>query len=692
MPSTKGYYVKPLGRTSIPRVIIGVQCVTVPCDDVPQTAYRRESELSYVVTSHSLWSWTGWSPIQTIAHRSADAFWEWLESDSWNRKRIHLFAPHATSALTLLRCWDRLESVGISPSPPSVSSVRDVSAPGPIQMYQLHANIQTQRTTIFDYSRLGIRYIWASLSQFLPLSIDEIREMVESGDKSNDTKGQVQVPVREQVQAESYLTVCAMQYFAAWWKAHKGGPWSNSIGALAARFLRSRLQPRTLCTHRHADALSLERAACFGGRVSCWYVGDVAVSCGVSLVKTDRPPRTSYGPLSGPVYSVDVASMYPHLLATKVYPVKLIGYERQMSLADLDCLLRYVCVIARVTLDTNEAEYPFRSSDSVYYPTGQFTTVLCGPELSYALRHNHIVQVHSASIYECGTPFVGSATSLLAARAACPAGSRSPSARVVKLLSNAISGTLAQRQTRWIPCPTTRPPCDSVGRDIRWGPFITTRADPSWVPESDPRYAMMTGNVEQYRPRLIQRYRVIAGMVERLERSEVGTGTLQACYAYLTSYGRSMMRDLRRICPDKSVLLQDTDGLWISESGHDALASHAGTYGTLPGEVRIDRRIQLARVYGPKHYWADGVWTLSGFHDPVYDSDNHTVTDTRAANPLLGTPTEAPHTVVEWTRHSELLLQHMHGHQGDDGWITPYHLSEGVKPRRADHPHSDESR
>ena len=692
MSSTKGYYVKPLGRTSIPRVIIGVQCVTVPCDDVQQTNYRRESELSYVVTSHSIFSWTGWSPIQTIAHGSADAFWEWLECPSWQRVRIHCFASNATAALTLLSFWRRLDSLGVMMSRAHNTTARCVAGCGQSHKYELHLNIQTQRTTIVDYSRHGIRYVWASLSQFLPLSMDEIREMVESGDKQRE-QDKASIPKEDSgIQAESCLTVRAMQYFAGWWKAHKGGPWANSIGSLASRFLRSRLHPRTLCTHRHADALSLERGACFGGRVSCWYVGDVASRVRANPIHTDRPPRASHAPMDGPVYSVDIASMYPHLLATKVYPVKLIGYERTMTIADLDVMLRYVCVIARVTLDTIEAEYPYRSSDSVYYPTGRYLTTLCGPELQYAISRGHVVQVHAVALYESGTPFVGAATALLAARAACPRGSKSPAARMVKLLSNAISGTLAQRQTRWIPEPTTRPPCDSDGRDIRWGPFITTRPDREWDAEGDPRYAMMIGSVEQYRPRLIQRYRVIAGMVERLERSAVGTGTLQACYAYLTSYGRSMMREIRQLCPERSVLLQDTDGLWVTEAGHDALASHAGTYGTLPGEVRIDRRISLARIYGPKHYWADGVWTLSGFHNPEYDSDNHTVTDTRSANPLLGTPTEAPHTVVEWTRESELLLLHQHGHQGDDGWITPYHLSEGIKPRQAAHPHSDESR
>lgn len=632
-----------------------------------------------MVTSHSLYSWSGWSPVQTIAHGSHHDLWAWLENESWQRPKIHLFAQSAASALTLLRFWERLDAHGLIRPKKLPSSAGNATGSGDTSRYALWSNIQTQRTTIVDYSRLGVRYTWTSLTQFLPLSMSEIAEMVGCETQRGEEVQEEDERTQGELQTESYLTVRAVQYLARWWKDHRGGPWANSIGGLASRFLRSRLHPRTLCTHRHVDALSLERSACFGGRVSCWYVGDVAVSCGVSLNKNARPPRTSYGPVSGPVYNVDVTSMYPHLLATKVYPVKLIGYERKMTVSDLDCLLRYVCIIACVTINTDRAEYPYRSHDGVYYPTGCFLTTLCGPELRYALDHNHIVQVHSAAIYQSGTPFVGSATALLAARSACPRGSKSPSARFVKLISNAISGTLAQRLSQWIPCPGMAPPHNEFGEPIRWGPFITSVPDRQWKPESDPRYAMMQGDVESYRPRIITRHRCIAGMVERLERSTVGTGTLQACYAYLTSYGRNLMMSIRSLCPDRTVLLQDTDGLWVTQEGHDALASAAGVYGTLPGNLRVDKRIQLARIYGPKHYWCDGEWTLSGFHDPSYDPSNHTVTDTRTSNPMVGTPTEPPHTVVEFTRRSELLLIHMHGHQGDDGWITPYHLSEGVR-------------
>lgn len=690
MASSKGYYIRPTGRTSIPRCVIGVHVVPRPATGVEQTAVRRVSEIDHVITSHSLYSWSGWSPIQTIAHGTHHAFWDWLEDEGWQRRKIYLFAPDATASLTLIRWWDRLESMGMCQSSLSLSNATSAEIGGYTTSYRIHTLVNGNRTTIVDYSRSGVRYIWTSLTQYLPLSMREIAEMV--GMEWHDGS-EVEIPQAgedRQSTLESVLTVRAVQHLADFWRTHKGGPWATSIGGLAARFLRSRLQSRTVCTHTHAAALEIERSACFGGRVSCWYVGDVASSIRITPEVRNRPPRSSYPPVGGPVYDVDVRSMYPHILSCKVFPMKFLGCERSISGSDLADLLRYICIVARVSIKTDEAEYPYRCHDAVYYPTGEFVTTLCGPELDYAIRRNHLVSVHGAALYQSGTPFVGAALELLAARTKDPHGRDSPSARIVKLLSNALTGTFAQRRTEWVPCPGAVPPHDEFGEQVRWGPFSVSTPDRQWDAASDPRYAMMTGDVEAYRPRIVSRYRVVAGLVERLSKSETGTGTLQACYAYLTSYGRSMMRDIRAICPEKSVLLQDTDGLWVTEQGHDALASHAGTYGSLPGDLIVKRRIQLARIYTPKHYWCDGKWTLGGFHNPEYDPRNHTVTDTRSSNPMLGTPKEAPWHVVEFTRESELLLQHLHGHQGADGWITPYHISEGVKPRPVDHLRSDD--
>lgn len=679
MQSSKGYYVKGCSRTTIPRGIIGVSTVAHDASTGGPCVPGRPQSLSRVTTSHSIRSWAGWSPIQTISHGDADSFWEWLEDESWSLQKVHLFASSAADSLTLLRFWARLEAATVRFGTPRKLNAQGAVNSGSITCVTIHRNIQTQKVTITDYSRFGRRYVWTSLLQYLPMTDREIAKMVgyveyDSETQEPDSQGEDWKPKNP-----SALVVRAMQHVAAWWKGHKGGPWAPSIGSLAARFLRSRLPARTLCTHRHDECLSLERAACFGGRVSCWYVGTVAPRISICSIPDGMPLRGSGRVVDSPVYSVDVRSMYPHLLATNRYPVKLIGYERNPTIQDVDCLLRYLCVIARVSLNTDQAEYPYRSYRDVYYPTGSFNTVLCGPELAHAIRHGYVVRIHYAALYQAGTPFAGAALELLACRERARGDGKPGDAGMVKLLANALTGNLAQRRTTWEPCVGSIPPCDEEGNRIQWGGWITSGPDRQWIPSSDPRYDVMGDEVEKYWPRVVTRYRAVAGLVERLERATVGTGTLQACYAYLTAYGRDLMRAIRSTLPIRSVLLQDTDGLWLTEQGYDTLVESGASLGNLPGELRCEKRISHARIYGPKHYWADGEWTLAGMRDHSVCPDTGVITYRATHNPIRSTPIQAPDTITEYLRQCEMLLIHLHGIQGDDGWITPYYLSEGVK-------------
>lgn len=676
---TKGYYVKPCTRTTTPRCIIGVHVTTKPDPDTPATANSVTKVIDYVTTSHTIRNWTGWTPIQTIAHGTHHAFWEWLESESWQQRMIHLYARCAADSLSLLRMWERLDSVGVHRLNTRSASASGVSDGTTSSRYGIRSLILSLRTNVVDYERFGTRYVWTSLTQYLPLRYDEIAKMV-----GTEIAGGEQVQARGIesegcIQNPSYLTVRAMQHLSGWWKGHKGGPWAISIGGLASRFLRSRLPARTLCTHRHDEALSLERSACFGGRVCTWYVGTVAQRCTVDREQYRHSVTSAVNTIDGPVHVVDVRSMYPYLLSSRKYPVKLIGYERGMPISDLADLLRYVCVVARVELNTDRAEYPYRSDDAVIYPTGTFTTALCGPDLQYACDNGHIVRVHCAALYQRGTPFAASAMELLSAREIARVAGDTGTDTVVKLLSNSISGKLAQRHTVWVPCQDEQPPLDEFGEVRRWGTFIRSVPIVGGVDDGESRHVMTRVPHESCNGRAIHRYRLIAGMVERLERDSTGTGTLQAAYAYLTAYGRCLMRDVRSAMPERSVLLQDTDGLWVTDSGLEALTRSAIPLGNLPGDIRVTQRIRHARIYGPKHYWCDGQWTLSGFANPSVDDTGRVVVDQQTTNAIRGNPTEPPHSVREFTRRSELLLIHLHGHQGLDGWISPYHVSEGVR-------------
>lgn len=619
-----------------------------------------------------------WTQPQSIMFGSGDAFFNWLEDESWGKRRSYITALNAADTLTTSGFWERLTRVGCRWGKSSRSSVTDASKSGDQQRYQVLSRVTSLRTTIVDYERYGRRFTWTSLAQYLPMSEQEVADLVGFKWSDADEKGpEGYLPERTPVD-RCRLCLSAMQFLSDWWARNKGGVWALSLGGLSYQFIRHRLLAREVCTHRDQESLRLERHACYGGRATTWYVGDVSPRTAVVARGAQSPPRCNYPAVDGPVYSVDIRSMYATLMRDRTFPVKLIGREPRLSLTDAKDLLRSCGMIAAVQLVTDEAEYPYRSSDSVYYPRGRFATVLAGPDLDAALCCGHVSSIGSCAIYQMGTPLHCSATDLLSIRGGDSLRGGPTGGKLAKLLANASTGKLAQRHADWQPVPGAEPRRDSGGRPILWGDWIVQRDDRGWRPEDDPRYAVMGDDVAAYRPKLITRYRSMAGLVERHTRSELGTGTLQAIYAYLTAYGRCQMRELRKGMPDRSVLLQDTDGMWVTGEGYHHLIE-TGALGTnLPGCLRLDRTIRHARIYGPKHHWVDGEWTLSGFRDPVYRADDGAWEYSVTVNPIRGSPREPPSEVMEYRQRCELLLIHQHGRMGEDGWIVPYVLPSPV--------------
>lgn len=168
------------------------------------------------------------------------------------------------------------------------------------------------------------------------------------------------------------------------------------------------------------------------------------------------------------------------------------------------------------------------------------------------------------------------------------------------------------------------------------------------------------------------RYRVFAGLVTRYDESDVGVGTLSAIYGHITSYGRDYMRRMRECCPPRSVILQDTDGLWVTMEGLKAIGQAGYTWGIAPGELHDKGTIHEALVYGPKHYWRDGVWTLSGYRHPQYRGAGPTFTNAQTINPLHARPTHPSGSIVRRVSTESLLRVPAGGTLRPDGWVEPW--------------------
>lgn len=645
MAERRGEYLKKPGRATAPVSLVSV--VTV-CDldrelggSVSSACRLFRSALASVtrrVRDH-------WSAVEDYTFGTTDAFWAWLEVWARPGHTTHIVCPTASDSLAELDFFPRLDAAGAQwVKRPTGKKGEKFPAP-PADVYGFRRLVLAGAPDIIDYTHDGRSYSWVSGRNYFP---EDPAELLTAAERSvnatpggeNDPAGFWPDPAR--VRCRSWLI--AIRKLCDWWRTLNAGSWAPTAGSMGERFLRSRMPARSVTTHRHPEAQRLERLAAHRGRTSCWFYGTVCE--GDEAAGTNRNiPRGVWPTITSKAYHVDVRSMYPYLLSCTDMPVAPVGFKDNVSVERLASLVRRFACTASVMVDTPEANYPHRTKAGIVYPVGRFTAHLSGAELTAAVDAGHIAKVYSLATYEKGRPFATAASELLAMRSQARAVGDVGWELFVKVLSNSLTGKLAQRSSRWVERPA-HPPMK------RWGEWPEVKAS--------------TGDV--------RRYRSFAGLVWEKVREEGGRGTLTACYGHLTAACSAWVGRLRAACPPRTVLSVDTDGFWCLPAALDALQKLPDLFGDEPGKLRVTSRVAFFRAWGAKHYYADGRWKLSGIHCRPRLSDGITFLDTVTANPFRNAPVSPAGVVVESVRDVSLSLMPTGCTVGADGWAIPFRL------------------
>lgn len=587
-----------------------------------------------------------------------------VESHAAGRKGTWVVSPDATAALTMLGAWadwterkaawaggrkplpmpDAATSPrpGVSgPIPPAVSppAGRGESPPTPIIVQQL---ITRGNPTIVKYSVGGRSLTWVSASQYTPATAGAVAAQLGIDPPAAGGRNPDADPDDEHDEWQANVWLKYMCDLSDWWRDVGGGPWSATAGGLGMSFVRRRLSPKTVLSHDDDTARGIEERGLYGGRASVWCVAPVG--------RTDPPPAQlgptatakQYRRVPGPVELWDVRSMYPTILERELFPVRYVGILERPSPELLASAARDYLLIADVVLDTPAGEYPYRDGETLRFPAGQFRTVLPGPELAAAVAAGHVKDCIRAVTYRPGRPFALAATELKGLRRAAELEGNEIRASFVKMISNAYSGKMAQRKHDWVRRPDVAPWQD-------WG---------QWPEDDGP------GRPPKW-------FRAAAGLVWEKVPHRHGGRPLAAVYAFLTSYGRQLMASVRAMLPARSVVSQDTDGLWVVGPGRERFTEVAQAL-ERRGYTIVRKLDQPSGIWlGPRHYWTTGGWVLSGFHAPSPGLRAGTWSDTYMRLPPLGTSSAPPIGIETVTRDNLSLAIDLDGAADARGWITP---------------------
>ena len=415
------------------------------------------------------------------------------------------------------------------------------------------------------------------------------------------------------------IMVKAWQSLYLFLDQHDLGNWGPTVASQAFNAFRHRFMRHKILIKQAPETLALERAAYKGGRVSCFRVGDFS---GQTL------------------YKVDVNSMYPAMMSQHPAPYQPVGHPNIPSVTGLQEALRRYAVVADVQVTTSEPVFPVRHVTHNVYPVGTFRTILCTPELLYALERGWINQVYAVQRYKQDVIFKEYVDFFYNLKARYTEEGNAPFRFMTKLYLNSLYGKFGQRSTEWTQqkeLPPDLQKCSTIFNTVTRRTTMLYHLGSTWWTEED------------------------AGE---------GVNAFPAVAAHVTAYARIRLWELIIQAGRENVYYCDTDSLIVTPRGLENLQMEMNPL-TL-GALKLEGTSTDTIIHCPKVYHFHGNWVRKGVPLKAVQvaPDSFDATQFPSIRGL-GTKPDEPFYTTRVVRKT-LKMKIYDGTVQDDGWISPF--------------------
>jgi hypothetical protein len=398
------------------------------------------------------------------------------------------------------------------------------------------------------------------------------------------------------------------------------GKFCLTVASQAMQTFRHRYLKENILIDADTKALSIARASYHGGRVECNYIGV----------------------LSGPLYLLDINSLYPYVMATYEFPAKLVATAIQPSLIEVRHIVeRYLCC-ARITVETAFPMVPRVADGKLTFPVGRFDAHITTPELIYLLEHEQMLEVAEIAIYEKSRPFVHFVQDLYQRRVNARANGNLVEAEHYKLLLNSFSGKWGQNGIKWVTVDRT----NDAG--TKFWPVVDADS------------------------RAVVNYRQWDGLIQRKDTFPESRESHPAIAAHITAYGRMVLWALMRKIPPKHYFYCDTDSVLVSEQGFEHVEESISN--VVLGGLKLVGKYSQGAIYGCKDYVLDGIRVCKGIRQQAVEIKPNTYRQEK----WVGFRTALHKGWLDGPRTLQitktLRRRYDKGVVGDDGFVLPLHL------------------
>lgn len=468
------------------------------------------------------------------------------------------------------------------------------------------------------------RIVFVDTLNYFRLPLSEIGQLTGRSVAKIQRKYQNIFEAERAARLDSQVIFDTFTELMAWVREQDMGLFRYTAAGQSYSAFRHRGMHHKILIHDNVHVKDLERTACFGGRVEVFKAG----KC------------------TEPVWQLDVNGLYPYVMRNHNFPRRLIDYDITGVEGTARIASGATGILARVSVRSRRSNFPARIDRGVAYPTGQFCTSLCGPELEHASRAREVVKVDAWAEYELAPLFTAWIDELWKLRQSYQASGNKLYRGFVKMLLNSLYGKFQQRSGRWVDSD------DNV---------------------SIPPMSQLIVPTET--PGVNQRYRTVGWQLQKEMPPGELDSTFVAIAAFVTSYARMYMTKLRAIAGREHVFYQGNDSLIVDRVGLESLDAANCLDETALGKMKVECVADSAEIFGVYDYRiGNKVITAGRSAEPSWSNFAAELQErwNLQASIFAGDCRDTIcQTVVPWHRAEKPI----HGRMKADGWIVPIHCT-----------------
>lgn len=608
----------------------------------PQNKGRYIHHLRQVVSS--AWRYEGGKTTREdrVTHASHIDWWRWLNKRLDRRRPTWVWGHNIGYDLTSLRVWAEIEDGRLSfGNMTRLTSSGGGGASSPDKWRGILVTSDPP-TLIRCRTPSGATVVFCDLQNWCHDSLSEIADSLGlplraiSGELVSDKDLAAYQWERLAVIRSAVERIVKMA------RSQCLGQFRSTIASQAHHAWRHPDVPCPIMPSPRRDIRDLERKAYYGGRCHVYFNGSV-LPASQDWVKGDKGLDPFLPTIhKGPVYHLDVVGCYASVMCGNLYPVIWRKTKVDISVDSLRDYMGAYAVVASVEIKTQERPYPVRRPDGTLWCVGEFECTLPGPELAIALSRGEVRRVHRADLYTRNNPFDRFVDRMWAMRSMYMLANMPFEGGICKRIMAALHGKLGARSHRWELAPGLVAPQP-------WG-----------------QYAYYDGESGEISVR-----RAIGGHVQIENPDPDSPSSLCAISAYVTSYARLWIEQLREVAMNRAVLYEDADSLHVTKEGYQRLDKAGLINEHELGHCRVVQVANRACYWGPRDYQLDDRRVKMGRQRAatVTPKGDWEQTDYLHLDSLLaGVPPDGPVAVDRSLQcdHSPLRAS-----AGEDGWTRP---------------------